>query len=194
MAEQTNKAAGENLPTRFERLVKRSESIDTWLNYVGVGFAVLLMLMTVVNVVGRYVFNKPIMAYVDGMEMMMALLVFLTLAYSQLKDGQIRFELFMTRILKGGRRYHVMEAVHLFLAVATFAIIAVYSVASAISAYQTQDTTLTVLLPTWPARAGVALGSIGLCLRLFLLMVQNIGWAIKGGGKAPPPFEVHLEA
>ena len=192
MAEQTDKAVGETLAALFERIAKRSESIDTWLNYVGITFAVLLMTMTVVNVVGRYVFNEPVMAYVDVMQMMMALLVFLTLGYSQLKDGQIRFELFMTRILKGGRRYHVMESVHLFLALATFAVIAVNSADSAISAYQTQDTTLTVLLPTWPARAGVAIGAIGLCLRLFFQLVRNIGWAVSGSGKAAPSIEVEI--
>jgi len=192
MEEQTDKAAGEKRATLFERIVKKSEAVDTGLNYLGVTFTVLLMVMTVVNVVGRYVFNEPVMAYVDVMQMMMALLVFLTLAYSQLKDGQIRFDLFMTRILKGGRRYHVMESVHLFLALATFAVIAVYSADSAMNAYETQDATLTVLLPTWPARAGVAIGSIGLCLRLFFQLVQNIGWAVSGVGRVAPPMEVEV--
>ncbi|MFH0914480.1 MAG: TRAP transporter small permease [Chloroflexota bacterium] len=166
--------------------------MDTWLNYIGVTFTILLMLMTVVNVTGRYVFNWPLKAYVDIMEMMMVLLVFLCLAYCQMKGGQIRFELFMTRVLKGGRPYHLMEVFNLLLSLVAFGIIAFYSAKSTINAYIVGDSTLTVYLPTWPFRMGAAIGSIALCLRLLVLLIQNVAWAAAGAPAEPtagPEFE-----
>jgi TRAP-type C4-dicarboxylate transport system permease small subunit len=157
--------------------------IDKWLNYVGVSFTVLLMLMTVINVAGRYLLNSPVRAYVDSMEMMMALLVFLCLAYCQWKGGHIRFELFMTQVLKSGRRYYLVESVNSLLAASGFALIAIYSLKTAIHAYVIHDVTIGVYLPIWPAKMGVALGSIFLFVRFTMQILSSLTKAVVSGAE-----------
>ncbi len=165
----------------FTFILRRSEAVDTWLNYFGMAFILLLMLMTLVNVIGRLpILNRPFRGYIDAEEMMMALLVFLSLAYCQLKKGNIRFELFMTKVLKEGRTYHLAEVFYLLIALLGFALIAVYSLQTAIHSYVIGDVTPSVHWPIWPARLGTAIGSIFLCVRLILQIIQNATWAVVG--------------
>ena len=162
-------------------LIRRSEAIDTWLNYFGMVFILLLMLMTLVNVIGRLpILNRPFKGYFDALEMMMALLVFLCLAYCQLKNGNIRFELFMTRVLRERRAYHLAEVFYLLIALTGFAMIAIYSLQTAIHSYAIQDVTPSVHWPIWPAHLGTAVGSIFLCVRLLIQIIQNATWAVTG--------------
>jgi len=169
----------------FTNILGWSEAVDTWLNYLGMVFIILLMLMTLLNVTGRLLFNWPFNGYIDAQEMMMALLVFLSLAYCQLKDGNIRFELFMTKVLKGGRTYHLVEVFYLLIALTGFVMIAVYSLQMAIHSYVIQDVTPSVHWPIWPARLGTAIGSIFLCIRLLIQITQNTTWAVMGIKRAP---------
>jgi len=144
-------------------------------------FIILLMLMTLVNVIGRLpLLNRPFKGYIDAQQMMMALLVFLSLAYCQLKKGNIRFELFMTKVLKEGRAYHLAEVFYLLIALTGFAMIAIYSLQTAIHSFVIGDVTPSVHWPIWPAQLGTAIGSIFLCVRLIIQIIQNATWAVAG--------------
>lgn len=169
----------------FASILDWSEAVDTWLNYMGMVFIILLMLLTLVNVAGRLLFNWPFKGYIDVEEMMMALLVFLSLAYCQLKNGNIRFELFMTKLFKGGRTYHLAEIFYLLIALTGFVMIAVFSLKTAIFSIVIQDVTLSVHWPIWPAHLGTAIGSIFLCIRLLIQITQNAAWAVVGIRHAP---------
>ena len=170
------------------RIVGGSESIDTWLNYLGMVFTVALMMNTVVQVVARWVFNSPIKGYIDLEEMLMALLVFLSAAYCQLKGGNIRFEMFMTDVLKEGRVYHAVEVIWLLISLLGFAMIAIFSLGAAIHAYAISDVTMTVHWPVWPAMFGAAIGSIFLCVRLLIQTIQHASWTVLGTKVAREKF------
>lgn len=190
-------AAGEIAVFRrssFGYAEKGFSAIERWLGYVGMGFLIGLMAMVVVEVIVRYVSHlsikvgmdigiRPIHGYIDIMEMMMALLVFLTLAYCQHEGGHIRMEMFMTRVLKGGRRYHVAEFFHLLLSLVGFGIIAFFSLKEAQHAYAINDLSLTIYLPTWPAKMFTAIGSIFLCVRFIMQMFQSLTQVVVGGKK-----------
>jgi TRAP-type C4-dicarboxylate transport system permease small subunit len=161
-------------------IIKKSERIDYALNYCGMLFTFLLMIVTAVNVIGRQFFNSPLQGYIDAEEMLMALLVYLSMPYCQLKEGNIRFELFMARVLKQGRLYHSVEALYLLFALAGFALIAFYTTETALDAYTAHDVTSTTHWPIWPAKIGVAIGCIFLCIRLVIQGVQSITVALAG--------------
>lgn len=188
--ERTEKAAGEEVAVS-----ERSSLLDytdrgfgaaeRWLGYLGMIFLIGLMAMVVVEVVVRYSSNflikagmdigiRPIQGYIDIMEMMMVLLVFLTLAYCQREGGHIRMEMFMTRVLRGGRRYHLAEFFHLLISLVGFGIIALFAVVETLHAREVGDSTMTIYLPTWPVRLLAATGAIFLCLRFILQMVQSL--------------------
>ncbi len=65
------------------------------------GFGIFgLMLIGVVQIFGRKLFNAPIFGYIDIVEIAMSALVFLGLAYTERLGGHIRMELFVS-FLKG---------------------------------------------------------------------------------------------
>ena len=140
------------------------------------------MLMVTIEVTSRYVFNHPIPGYIDYMEWMMVALVFLCLAYCQREGGHIRMELFMTRVLRGGRRYHAAEALHAFVCLAGFTIITIGLIANTFHAYAINDVGGTIYFPTWPARMLVAIGSVFICIRFILQIVQH-GWLVGVKGR-----------
>jgi len=155
-------------------------ALERWLSYFGLIFLIGLMLMVVVEVVARYIFNKPVHGYIDIMEMMMAILVFLTLAYCQREGGHIRMEIFMTRGLAAGRPYFTAELFHVTLSLLGFAIIAYFSITEAIHAYDINDRSMTLLWPTWPAKSLISVGAIFLCLRFVVQLFQYAGKVISG--------------
>ena len=155
-------------------------AVERWLGYLGMSFLIGLMGMVVFEVVARYVFNHPMQGYIDIIEMMMVLLVFLSLAYCQREGGHIRMEIFMTRVLIGGRRYHLAEVFHLLISLAGFGLIAFFASKEVLHAYNIGDVSLTVHLPTWPARMLMAIGSIFLCLRFILQMFQSLSKVVVG--------------
>ena len=186
--ERTDKAAaGEVTVTGRSSLL---ENVDSWfavaenlLNYGGMLVIIALITMVVIHVTGRYIFNHPIQGYIDIMEMMMAVLVFLTLALSQREGGHIRMDMFMERVIKGGLPYKINEFIQLLVSLLGFAVIAIFSAVWAFNAYKIGDTTMTVFMPTWPARALVAIGSIFLCFRFIIQMFQSVaGMRVKAGG------------
>jgi len=194
--ERTEKAAGEEVAVSersspLDYTDRGFSAVERWLSYFGMVCLIGLMGMVVVEVVVRYASHllikggmdiglRPIHGYIDIMMMMMVALVFLTLAYCQREGGHIRMEIFMTRVLKGGRRYHLTEFFHLLISLVAFAMIAFFSVKEVFHAYNIGDVSLTVYLPTWPARMLMAIGSIFLCLRFILQMFQSLSKVVVG--------------
>ncbi|MFH0913802.1 MAG: TRAP transporter small permease [Chloroflexota bacterium] len=159
--------------------------VETWLTYAGMVVLVGLMLMVTVEMTGRYLFNKPMLGYIDSMEMMMAVLVFLGISFTQWKGGHIRMELLMDKLQKkGGRPFHAVESLHLLIALIGFSLIAFYTYQNVVNAFTVGDVTAGALIPTWPARMGVLIGSILLCIRLVIQIVQNVTWAVLGVKRA----------
>ena len=160
----------------FDNVERGFSAAERWLSYLGLAGLLGLMLMVVAEVVGRYIFNKPIPGYIDYMEMMMTVLVFLTLAYCHREGGHIRMEIFMTRVVKGGRPYDLLEVFHSIVSLVAFAALAYFMTGKAIEAYVINDIALAVNVPTWPAKGLIAIGAIFLCIRF---IIQAIGYGMK---------------
>jgi C4-dicarboxylate transporter DctQ subunit len=154
-------------------------AIETVINYAAVILILFLMFFTTFGVAARYVFNRPFAGHVDVPEMVMAVVVFMALAYTQRTDGHIRIELFVTRVLKG-RLYHVVESLTLLLSVAVFVLITVYSFRSALDALAVGDVTPAIYWPTWPAKLCVPVGSFFLCVRFTIQLLQHLAQAVIG--------------
>ena len=94
--------------TRFlawadEKLFK----METAFNLTSAMLILFLMLLAVVQVVGRKFFNFPIPGYVDWVEFAMAIFCFLSIAYTQKLGGHVRMEFFIGRF--SGRLLWTLE-------------------------------------------------------------------------------------
>jgi len=106
--------------------------------------------------------------------------VFFGIAYTQRVDGHVRMELFVTRVLRG-RSYHIAEGITTALSLVVYLFIFIYSFKAALFSLQVGDTTAYLYWPTWPSKFAIPLGSLFLCMRFAIEIVQHTAQAIVGG-------------
>ena len=154
---------------KFEAVVSL---IEDWLNLGSVYIIMFLMFFATAEIVGRYFFNNPIPGHVELVELIMAGIVFLGIAYTERVNGHIRMELFVTHVLKG-RAYHLAEVITSALSLMVYFFIMVYSFKSTMFAIEVGDTTAYLYWPTWPSKLVIPIGSFFLCLRFTIEIIQH---------------------
>ena len=132
----------------------------------------LLVLLAVVSVGGRKLFNAPLPGYVDWIEQVMPLIAFLGLSYTQRNDGHIRMDM-LTRKLSG-RTLWTMEAFATF-AMLLLTLSLVWGTGAHFlrsldfaSPLWSRDSSIDIALPLWPAKLLVPVAFSVLALRLTL--------------------------
>lgn len=125
---------------------------------------ILLMLVTVLDVVLRYVFNRPLASSWEFTEFSMALIVFLTIAYCGWVGGHISVDLFEKWLDRPSLRF--LPALLAFTGAALFAVIA-YRVG--LEAFATYGQVSNMLRwPHFPFRFTVAFGAAMYAIVLFI--------------------------
>ena len=153
--------------------------IEDWLNLASVFIIMFLMFFATAEILGRYLFNSPIPGHVEIVELIMAGVVFFGIAYTERVGGHVRMELFVTRILKG-RGYHIAEAITVTLSLFVYLFILVYTFKFALFSFQVGDTTAYIYWPTWPSKFAIPLGSLFLCIRFVIELIQHVSQAMAG--------------
>ena len=98
--------------------------METAFNLTSAMLILFLMLLAVVQVVGRKFFNFPIPGYVDWVEFAMAIFCFLSIAYTQKLGGHVRMEFFIGRF--SGRLLWTLEVIGTLVAMLIIAILMKY--------------------------------------------------------------------
>ena len=90
--------SGHSGATRFLAIADaKLFKMETAFNLTSAMLILFLMLLAVVQVVGRKFFNFPIPGYVDWVEFAMAIFCFLSIAYTQKLFCQVLMEFFIVR-------------------------------------------------------------------------------------------------
>lgn len=153
--------------------------IEDWLNLASVFIIMFLMFFATTEIVGRYIFNTPVPGHVEIVELIMAGVVFFGIAYTERVGGHVRMELFVTRVLKG-RAYHLAEVITATMSLFVFIFILIYTFKTALFCFQIGDNTAYLYWPTWPSKFAVPLGSLFLCIRFIIEIIQHLAQAIIG--------------
>lgn len=153
--------------------------IEDYLNLSSVLIIMFLMFFASAEILGRYIFNRPIPGHVEIVELIMAGVVFFGIAYTERVGGHVRMELFVTRVLKG-RAYHVAEAITTTLSLFVYTFILIYTFRFALLSLKMGDVTVYLYWPTWPSKFAIPLGSLFLCIRFIIEIIQHISQAIAG--------------
>lgn len=82
--EGTGLLPNQNLP--LEQLITR---LFSWILITGMGFVVIMMLMTVVHAIGRYGFSKPIPGLVEMSSFMLVIIIFSSAACTEMNGSHI---------------------------------------------------------------------------------------------------------
>jgi C4-dicarboxylate transporter DctQ subunit len=140
--------------------------IESSFNLTSAFLILFLMLLAVVQVVGRKAFNLPVRGYVDWVEFAMAVFAFLSIAYTQRLGGHVRMEFIIGRFR--GRLLWGLEIIGTVLALFICAVLMWYAYTHFLRAWNIGDSSIDIELPIWPGKLLVAFAFLSLNIRLLI--------------------------
>lgn len=143
------------------------------LRWVTFGALSIMALVVVSNVVGRFLFHKPLLGTIELVELMMVTIVFFAMPYTAIKRGHVRVDLVTSRLSR--RTQVILGSITLFLSAGIFGIITYQATVNAISYAQRLSKATTILfIPFAPFRFVMALGCLLLCLKLLVYVFHPL--------------------
>ena len=138
---------------------------------------VLMVMLTVIDVCLRYIFNSPIIGSYELTEFMMAILVFASVGYTMAVKGHVSVDLVVTKLPDRVRA--LLEAITSLLAFGLFAVAAWRNVLHAGTTWKRHDVSAELFIPVGPFVLFVAIGIAVLSLVLLVQFFQSLARALK---------------
>ncbi|CUH68435.1 TRAP-type C4-dicarboxylate transport system, small permease component [Thalassovita gelatinovora] len=162
------------------------------------GLAVFsLMVLAVISVNGRNLFNAPLPGYVDWIEQAMPLIAFMAVAYTQRDGGHIRMDILVGRL--NGRALWLAEMVTALVSLILIALLVWGSWEHFQRSFDfaaplwSRDSSIDIGLPIWPAKLLAPVAFSVLSLRL-ALQVWGYGRAFVLGLSEPVAVPLVMSA
>lgn len=145
------------------------------LEYVLLSGSVVIILVVMffvgAEVLMRYAFNAPIPGHLEGSELLMPLIVFLALSYTQATHGHVGMDLVLDALRPTARRYATIGT--LLVSIMICSVLAYFSFKNARQLWLYDDVTMTPpYFPTWPAAAAIPLGYGLISIRMYLQLLH----------------------
>ena len=158
--------------TTIDRLNRWENLADRTLGVVAAAIIMVMMFLTTIDVVLRYIFNSPLPGVYELQEFMLVGAVFLSLAYIQSLKGHIYVDLFTNRF--SGRGQAILAIISHTVSFLIFALITWQAGLRAWTALITgQSREGLISYPLWPAKWALTIGVGFFCLRLALDIVMD---------------------
>ncbi|MCY4592416.1 MAG: TRAP transporter small permease subunit [Alphaproteobacteria bacterium] len=156
----------------LDRIDRSMFRVESMFNLTSALVILMLMLLAVVQVVGRKAFDLPIRGYVDWVEFAMAIFAFLSIAYTQRVGGHVRMEFFIGRF--SGRLLWGLEIIGTLIAMFVIVVLAWYGYTHFLRAWNIGDSSIDIQLAIWPGKLVVVIAFISLQLRLWVQLAGFI--------------------
>lgn len=156
--------------------------IESFMGFLGGVVIFLIVMISTVNILGRWLFNMPVNGYIDWIEQFMAFFAFLGIAYTQREGGHIRMDMVVSKLK--GRIFYITELFTTTIILFLTLVLIYGSSLHFLRAYNLGDTSLDIDLPTWPAKLVVPVALTFLALRLIIQIWAYIR-AIKNNDPDP---------
>ena len=161
-------------------LRKAANSIDRWLSPltnvvggIGSGIIVMMVMLTVADVVGRRVFNNPILGVYETSKIMLVIVVAFGIAHCELLRAHVSIGLIVSRLKQ--RAQDVIDSVMYLFFLITFCLLTYQLCRYGLSEWSVNALVEHLEIPIFPfifaAAFGFALLSLLVLMRLLLLLV-----------------------
>jgi TRAP-type C4-dicarboxylate transport system permease small subunit len=143
-------------------LLKILQNLSTYLAYIGSFSLFSMMCLTIADVAGRYVFNKPVLGAFELTEFMVLILIFSYLGYAQAGKSHVSVDLFMMFIPERLKVY--IEAFNHVACLGIMVLIAWMGFEKALEMMETGESTPNLALPSYPFVFFLVLGCATMCV------------------------------
>lgn len=168
MAEQSGLSAAAR---RLQRLDARYAQFEHGVNLMAAIVILAVMFLGVVQIFSRKLFNLPIPAYIDVIELVMVLFAFPSLSYAHRLGAHIRMEIILSRFR--GRAYYALEVFAELLMIVMVAVLMWFSYTHFLRAYRVGDGMMDLNFPLWPPKLVVP---IAFAMLLVRCLIQLAGY------------------
>jgi len=125
-------------------------------------FLIGMMGLTVVDVVGRYAFNKPILGAFEMTEFMVLVVVFSFLAYAQSQNAHVTVDLLVDQFPRTGQK--VVSLINHLCCLLLFVLITWKGYDKVIETLGGGDKPLNLPIPDWPFVLFMTIGCLVMCI------------------------------
>jgi TRAP-type mannitol/chloroaromatic compound transport system permease small subunit len=157
----------------FSNWSKGLEKVIHIFGAVGAALILTIMILTTVDVIGRYIIGSPLKGSVEISEILFLSAVYLGLSYTHLFREHVGVDLFISHLSKKRRLF--LETLMLLLALFTYGVLAWRGGGAFWTSLETGEYRWGLIsIPLWPARLMIPLGVSALCLKFIAEIVRNI--------------------
>jgi TRAP-type mannitol/chloroaromatic compound transport system permease small subunit len=160
---------------RASRIIRTVEKI---LNTIAGLMLLAMMFLGASDVIGRYIFNRPITGAMETSQLLMGGMVFLAWAYTLSKRAHVTVDIIFVLYPK-----RVQAILYIFMMIITlilFSFIFWQSASTAISDWQAGKLVRIILIPIAPFKALVSLGALLLCFECMIQIIQSLAMLSRG--------------
>jgi TRAP-type C4-dicarboxylate transport system permease small subunit len=123
------------------------------------------------EVLMRYAFNAPIPGHLEGSELLMPIIVFLAISYTQATHGHVGMDLALDMLAPGTRRWALIGT--LMVSILVCGVLAYFSFKSAYQLWLYDDVTMSPpYFKTWPSAAAIPLGYGLISVRMYIQVLN----------------------
>ena len=152
---------------------KIQQRIEVLLTYLSAAIILLLMTYVLMEVIMRYVFNSPLPGHLEGAELLLPMIVFFAISYTQAKNDHVGMSLIVELLPTPLQRFTTIFT--LTLSLLTCAVLAYFGAKQAYFAYEIDDVTMTPpYWHIWPSAAAIPIGYGLLAVRMAIQILQII--------------------
>jgi TRAP-type transport system small permease protein len=139
---------------------------------VAVAALAALALVTVIDVAGRYLFNRPLLGAIEMSEFLMVFLSFGALALAELRGSHISVDFFIGALPERIRT--LLDAVGALLGIVFWSFVAWRAAVHALRVREVGEVSANLTLPTWPFYLAVTVGCGLLAVALIGRLVRSL--------------------
>jgi TRAP-type transport system small permease protein len=145
----------------FERFVEITCRI---LMYVCAGLLLAMLFLSTTDILGRYLFNRPITGALEVLEILLPAMVLLSLAYTQKEKAHVTVDIVFSHLPRRSRA--VLGLLTTFWAFVLFAVIVWRGIMQVLLYHQTRMVITNISVPVFLPRMLVPIGAFAVCLVL----------------------------
>lgn len=144
---------------------------------IATGIIAFMMLITVIDVVGRRVFNHPLIGAYEMSQFMMVIIVFFTIAHSEFMRSHITVDVLVIRFREKAR--DVTMSIMYIIFLVSFSFVTWQLAELGLKAWENNLTSALLGIPTFPIIFVTALSSALLCVFILIHVLQYIARTLK---------------
>lgn len=154
-------------------LTKFNRPLVAFVKYVALWILAIMMFLTFVDVLLRYIFNSPVPGATELIEFMMGIVVTFCIAYTAHEKAHINVDLLLMNFKERTRK--IIGVVTNFLTLGLFVLICWQTYILIIEDYRSKIISAVLYIPVYPFIAAVTVGFVILCLVLLAEFLGLLG-------------------